>query len=49
MLHLYSCFVQCGSLLDKEKFDDFMEEINEEYEEIREEHYDSLKVIQSIL
>lgn len=36
--------VKCGSLKDKSKREDFMEEISEEYEEIRDEHYDSLKV-----
>ena len=35
---------QCGSLLDTAKIEDFMEDVNEEYEEIREEHYDSIKV-----
>ena len=35
---------QCGSLIDGERREAFMEDINEEYEEVREEHYDSLKV-----
>ena len=39
------CFYwQCGALLDESQKLDFTEEIQEEYEEIREEHYDSLKV-----
>jgi len=38
-----SC-VKCGSLKDASKKEDFLEELSEEYEEIREEYYDSLKV-----
>jgi len=38
------CHVKCGSLKDASKKEDFLEELSEEYEEIREEHYDSLKV-----
>lgn len=38
------CCVKCGSLKDANKKEDFLEELSEEYEEIREEHYDSLKV-----
>ena len=37
-------YFQCGSLLDESQKEDFCEEISEEYEEIREDHYDSLKV-----
>ena len=33
-----------SSLLDETVRDEFVEEIIEEYEEIREDHYDSLKV-----
>ena len=36
--------MKCGSLKDDKKKEDFLEEVSEEYEEIREEHYDSLKV-----
>lgn len=36
--------MKCGSLKDASKKEDFLEELSEEYEEIREEHYDSLKV-----
>ncbi|XP_071833315.1 methionine synthase-like [Apostichopus japonicus] len=35
--------VVCSQLMDKEQYDDFYEEVKEEYEEIRDEHYDSLK------
>lgn len=35
--------VVCSSLLDPSSCDDFVEELSEEYEEIREDHYDSLK------
>lgn len=35
---------QCSQLLDESLKDDFFEEILEEYEEIRQEHYESLKV-----
>lgn len=39
-----SCSFQCSQLLDDSIKDDFFEEILEEYEEIRQEHYESLKV-----
>ncbi|XP_072265288.1 methionine synthase isoform X1 [Pyxicephalus adspersus] len=35
--------VVCSQLLDEESRDDLIEEITEEYEVIRQEHYDSLK------
>lgn len=35
---------QCSALIDEGSKEDFVEEIKEEYEEIRDEHYDSLKV-----
>lgn len=35
--------VVCSSLLDCDNFNEFVEEISDEYEEIRDEHYDSLK------
>ncbi|EDO35691.1 predicted protein [Nematostella vectensis] len=35
--------VVCSALMDKGARDDFVEEVSEEYEEIREDHYDSLK------
>jgi len=49
MLHtLYSLYHslphKVSSLLDETMRDEFVEEIIEEYEEIREDHYDSLKV-----
>ena len=31
--------------MDKDQIEDFSDDIKEEYEEIREDHYDSLKVI----
>ena len=37
-------FLQCSSLLDQSQYDDFVEEISEEYDEIREDHYEHLKV-----
>ena len=36
--------VVAGNLLHEDAKEEFVEEIAEEYEEIREEHYDSLKV-----
>jgi len=36
--------VQCSALIDEASKEDFVEEIKEEYEEVRDEHYDSLKV-----
>lgn len=38
------CLFQCSQLLDENLKDDFFEEILEEYEDIRQDHYDSLKV-----
>lgn len=38
------CSFQCSQLLDENLKDDFFEEIQEEYEDIRQDHYDSLKV-----
>ena len=35
---------QAGALLDDKLKDEFIDEISEEYDEVREEHYDSLKV-----
>ena len=32
-------------MLDASQYDDYVEEISDEYEEIREEHYENLKVI----
>ena len=43
---LYLCALfQCGALLDDSQKLEFAEEIQEEYEDIREDHYDSLKVL----
>ncbi len=36
--------VVAGALLDENQKEEFTEEVAEEYEEIRDEHYDSLKV-----
>jgi len=36
--------VQCSNLLGEEDRTEFLEDISDEYEEIREEHYDNLKV-----
>lgn len=36
--------LQCSALIDEASKEDFVEEIKEEYEEVRDEHYDSLKV-----
>ena len=38
------CKFQCSSLLNDVDREDFVEEIAEEYDEIRTDHYDSLKV-----
>lgn len=35
---------QCSKLLEDTVREDFFEELTEEYEELRHEHYDSLKV-----
>ena len=39
------CKFQCSSLLNDVDREDFVEEIAEEYDEIRTDHYDSLKVM----
>lgn len=44
LFFLFFFFLQCSQLLDESVKDDFFEEILEEYEEIRQEHYESLKV-----
>lgn len=36
--------VQCSQLLDEAVREDFFEEIRDEYEDLRQDHYDSLKV-----
>ena len=36
--------MQASALLDDKSKEEFVDEISEEYEEVREEHYDSLKV-----
>lgn len=35
--------------MDEDQYEDFVEEVNEEYEEIREDHYDSLKVRDAVV
>lgn len=35
---------QCSQLLDESLKDEYFEEITEEYEDIRQDHYESLKV-----
>lgn len=35
---------QCSQLLDENLKDEYFEEIMEEYEDIRQDHYESLKV-----
>lgn len=35
---------QCSQLLDEAARDEYFDELKEEYEEIRQDHYDSLKV-----
>ena len=39
-----ACTYQCSQLLDENVRDEYFEEVTEEYEDIRLEHYDSLKV-----
>lgn len=43
VIELYLAF-QCSQLLDENLKDDYFEEILEEYEDIRQDHYESLKV-----
>lgn len=42
-MELYLAF-QCSQLLDENLKEEYFEEIMEEYEDIRQEHYESLKV-----
>lgn len=42
-LILFSVF-QCSQLLDDAMREEYFEDIKEEYEEVRQDHYDSLKV-----
>ena len=35
--------MQCGSLLDKDRREDFIEDVAEDYEDVRQDHYDGLK------
>lgn len=37
-------FIKCSQLLDEMGKEDFFEELKQDYEEVRQEHYDSLKV-----
>lgn len=39
-----SLSLQCSRLLDEGVYEDFFEELTEEYKDIRQDHYDSLKV-----
>ena len=39
--------MQCSSLLSQEMRQDYVEDIQEEYEEVRQDHYDNLKVIRA--
>ena len=43
---VYSTFScgKAGALMDPERKKEFAEDVAEEYEELREDHYDSLKV-----
>ena len=36
--------LQCSALIDETSKEDFVVEIKEEYEEVRDEHYDSLNL-----
>lgn len=40
--------VQCSQLLDEAQREEYFEDIKEEYEEVRQDHYDSLKVIRLV-
>ncbi len=39
-----ACTMQVSALLDSSNKEDFVDDICEEYEQIREEHYESMKV-----
>ena len=47
ILYVTLCSLNCcqvTSLLDKSKKQEYVEDIKEDYEDIRDDHYDSLKV-----
>lgn len=39
---------QCSQLLDDALREEYFEDIKEEYEEVRQDHYDSLKVMRLV-
>ena len=39
----FSFLLQCSSLLDRKNYDDFIDDLREDYEIIREDHYDNLR------
>lgn len=41
---IFFFFAQCSQLLDEVGKEDYFEELKQDYEEVRQEHYDSLKV-----
>ena len=43
MLDASKSVVVCSSLLDKNSYDDFIDDISEDYEFVRDNHYDNLK------
>ena len=47
-MHVYIYPVQVSSLLDEKLQDELIEDVAEEYEEIRQEYYESLTVIHVI-
>lgn len=47
MFCLSSC--QCSQLLDETVREEYFDDLKEEYEEIRQEHYDSLTVGMAVL
>lgn len=40
--------LQCSQLLDDGQREEYFEDIKEEYEEVRQDHYDSLKVLKLV-
>lgn len=44
MFESYFPVCQCSQLLDEAEREEYFEDLKDEYEEIRQDHYDSLKV-----
>lgn len=44
MFALFCWLCQCSQLLDEATREDYLDDVKDEYDVVRQEHYDSLKV-----